>query len=107
MIHENNKQERQRRAGPAEREELRQTTQLFIGRLFRTGVNVAFLPITSLPQESQDHFLAASREFTRGWAALLHEFAHTIEEMNKAGSTPTRYREDARPSGEAEESQDI
>ncbi len=50
--------------------------------------------------------LAAGREFTRGWAALLHEFAHGIEKMAKDGSIPAHNREVAHTSGKWEGSQD-
>lgn len=106
MINEKDKQERQRRNRNAEREELQQATRRFIRSLFRTGVSLALLPVNRLPREPQHYFRAAGREFTRGWAALVREFADGIEEIAKDTSTPTHYREDAHTTGEAEESQD-
>ncbi len=106
MIHEKDRQEGQRRSMQAERQELQQATRRFIRSLLRTGANVALLPVTSLPSEPQRHFLVAGREFTRGWTTLLHEFAHSIEEMAKDPNTPTHRGEDAHTRGEAEESQE-
>ena len=106
MIKDKDKQERYTRTMRAERVELRQATRRFIRSLFRTGVSVALLPINGLPREPQHHFRAAGHEFTRGWAALVREFADGIEEIAKETSTPTHYGEDAPPTGEAEASQD-
>ncbi len=79
MIHTKDKQEGQRRAMQAEREELQQATRRFLRSLARTGGSMALLPVTRLPREPRQHFLAAGREFTRGWAALVREFAGSIE----------------------------
>ena len=87
MINEKDKQEGQRRTMNAEHEELQQATRRFIHSLFRTGVNVALLPVTRLPREPQHYFLAAGREFTRGWATLIQEFADGIEEIAKDAGT--------------------
>ncbi len=87
MIHEKDRQEGQRQAMQAEREELQQATRRFMRSLLRTGANVALLPVTRLPREPQRHFLAAGHEFTRGWATLIQEFAHGIEEMAKDADT--------------------
>ncbi len=106
MIHEKNKQEGQGRTMHAEHEELQQATQRFIRSLFRTGVSMALLPVTRLPQEPQRHFLAAGREFTHGWATLVHKFADGIEEIARDTSRPTHSGEDAHPLGDAEESQE-
>jgi hypothetical protein len=106
MITDKNRQEEQRQNKNAEREELPQATQRFIRSLFRTGVNVALLPATRLPRESQRHFLAAGREFTRGWATLIHEFADGLQELAEDASARTQLGEDAHHSREAKESQD-
>ena len=106
MIHAKNKQEGQRRTMQAEREELQQATRSFIRSLVRTGGSVALLPATRLPRESQRHFLAAGREFTRGWATLIHEFADGLQELAEDASARTQLGEDAHPSREAKESQD-
>jgi hypothetical protein len=105
MIHEKDKQERQRRPLHAEREELQQATRRFIRSLFRTGVNVALLPVTRLPREPRRHFQAARREFTSGLATLVREFAHGIKGMTKDASAPTHHGAEAHTPGEAEESQ--
>ena len=107
MTHTKDKQERQRQAMQAEREELQQATLRFILSLARTGRSMALLPITRLPREPQQHFLAAGREFTRGWAALVREFAGGIEGLAKETSTLTHDGEDAHAIGEAGESQEI
>lgn len=106
MINEKDRQERQRRNRNAEREELQQATRRFIRSLFRTGVSLALLPVNRLPREPRHHFRATGREFTRGWATLVREFADGIEEIAKETSTLTHYGEDAHTTGEAEESQD-
>jgi len=89
MKHTNDKQEGQRREMQAEREELQQATRRFIVSLVRTGGSVVLLPVTRLPREPRQHFLAAGREFTRGWAALAREFADGIEGLAKETSTLT------------------
>jgi hypothetical protein len=73
--------ERHRRSMDGEREELQQATQRFIRSMFRAGVSLALLPIHRLPPKPQQHFHAAGREFTHGWAALIHGLADGIEEM--------------------------
>lgn len=105
MINDENKQERQRPKRNTEREELQQATQRFIRSLFRTGVNVALLPVKRLPQEPQHHFQAAGREFTRGWATLVREFADHLEEIAEDASTRTQLGADAHPTREEKESQ--
>ena len=105
MIHTKDKQEEQRRAMQAEREELQQATRRFIGSLVRTGGSVALLPVTRLPREAQQHFLAAGREFTSGWAAMIREFADGIEGIAKQTSTPTHDGADAHTTEAAGESQ--
>jgi hypothetical protein len=106
MIHTKDKQEGQRRAMQAEREELQQATRRFIRSLARTGGSMALLPVTRLPREPRQHFLAAGREFTRGWAALVREFADGIEGIAKETSTPTHDGVDAHATGAAGESQE-
>src|SRR5919109_5028179 len=79
MINTKDRQKEQRQTMQAEREELQQATRRFIRSLVRTGGSVALLPVTRLPREPRQPFLAARREFTRAWAALLREFADGIE----------------------------
>ena len=106
MIHKKDKQKEQRQTLQAEREELQQATRRFIRSLVRTGGSMALLPITRLPQEPQQHFLAAGREFTRGWAALVREWAFGIERLAKATSTPTHDGAGAHATGAAGDSQE-
>jgi hypothetical protein len=105
MINTKDKQEGQGRAMQAERQELQQATRRFIGSLV-TGRSVALLPVTRLPREPRQHFLAAGREFTRGWAALVREFADGIEGLAKETSTPTHDGASAHAAGEVGESQE-
>ena len=98
MIHTNDKQ--------TERAELQQATWHFIRSLVRTGGSLALLPVTRLPREPQQHFLAAGREFTRGWAALIREFADGIEGIARETGTPTHDGKDAHATGAARESQE-
>ncbi len=61
--HMADKQEEQTTGAPnldAEREELLQATQQFIRSLFRTGVQLALVPVNMLPPEPRQHFLARS-----------------------------------------------
>ena len=106
MISEKDKQEGQRRAMQAEREELQQASRRFIRSLVRTGGSVALLPVTRLPREPRQHFQAAGREFTRGWAALVREIADGIEGLAKEASTPTDSEADAHATGATGESQE-
>ena len=105
MINEKDRQEEQRQKRNAEREELQQATQRFIRSLFRTGVNVALLPVKRLPPEPRHHFQAAGREFTRGWATLVREFADRLEEVVEDARPRTQLGADAHPTREAKESQ--
>jgi hypothetical protein len=89
MIHTKDKQEEQRRAIQAEREELRQSTWSFIQSLVHTGESVALLAFTKLPREPRQHFLKAGHEFTSGWTALVREFASGIEGLAKENNIPT------------------
>lgn len=65
----------------AEREELLQATQQFMRSLFRTGVQLALVPVNMLPPEPRQHFKAAGREFTRGLATLVREMADDFEKI--------------------------
>ncbi len=85
-----------------EREELQQATQRFIRSMFRTGVSLALLPVNRLPRKPQQHFRAAGREFTRGWATLVRELADGLEEMAKDANTSTDLRESSDTNEELE-----
>lgn len=65
----------------AEREELLQATQQFMRSLFRTGVQLALVPVNMLPPEPRQHFKTAGREFTRGLATLVREMADDFEKI--------------------------
>jgi hypothetical protein len=92
------KQREQGRRVPPEGEELREATRLFMRSLAHTGRSLTLLPVTSIPQEPRQHFLAAGREFTRGWAALVRELADGIDRAAMGRSTSTRSGEDGRAS---------
>ncbi len=102
MINSKDKQEGHRRSMDHEREELQQATQRFIRSMFRTGVSLALLPVNRLPRKPQQHFRAAGREFTRGWATLIREFADGLEEMAKDANTSTDLRESSDTNEELE-----
>jgi hypothetical protein len=102
MINGREKQEGPRRTMDTEREELQQATKRFIRSVFRTGVSLAFLPINRLPPKPQQHFHAAGREFTHGWAALVHGLADGIEEMAKETHPSTPLGEGPHPDGESD-----
>jgi hypothetical protein len=80
----------QRRRVQPEQEELTEATRVFIRSLVNSGRNLTLYPITRLPRNSRQHFLAAGREFTRGWAALIRGFADGIDGLAKESNTPTR-----------------
>ena len=102
MINSKDKQEGHRRSMDHEREELQQATQRFIRSMFRTGVSLALLPVNRLPRKPQQHFRAAGREFTRGWATLIRELADGLEEMAKDANTSTDLRESSDTNEELE-----
>jgi hypothetical protein len=102
MINDKDKQEEQRQSTNAEREELQQATRRFIRSVFRSGVSVALLPVNRLPKKPQQHFYTAGREFTQGFATLLHELASGLEEMAKDTNTSTNLGENPPTKGELE-----
>src|SRR5437588_6465270 len=102
MINSKDKQERSGRRMDAESEELQQATGRFIRSMFRTGVSLALLPVNRLPRKPQQHFRAAGREFTRGWATLVRELADGLEEMAKDANTSTDLRESSDTNEELE-----
>ncbi len=55
--------------------------QHFSRGLFRAGIGLALLPISTLPPEPQEHFKAAGREFAHGLAKLVHQFADGLDEI--------------------------
>jgi hypothetical protein len=93
MIHDEHKQQENRRSMDAEREDLQQAARHFIRSMFRTGVSFALLPVKRLPHKPQQHFHAAGREFTHGVATLVHELANGIEGMAKDANTTTPLEE--------------
>jgi hypothetical protein len=104
MMYEKYKPENHKQVLHTGREELQQASRRFIGSLFRSGVNVALLPVIALPREPQQHFLAAGREFAYGWAALVREVADDIEEMVKESNRPTHHDAATHPPEEARKS---
>jgi hypothetical protein len=88
----------QRRRVQPEQEELSEATRDFFRSLVHTGKNITISPITRLPQDSRQHFLAAGREFTRGWAALIRGFADGIDGLANGTRAPTRSGADGRAS---------
>ena len=63
------------------RDELKETSQHFLRTLFRVGVRLALTPVSLLPEEPQQHFVSAAREFTRGWTTLVNEVAEPVDKM--------------------------
>lgn len=106
MIDTKDKQKSQRQTIQAEREGLQQATQRFIVSLVRTGGSIALLPVTRLPHEPRQHFLAAGREFTNGWAFVVREFADYIEGLSKVNGTSTHDGAGAHPTGTEGDSQE-
>jgi hypothetical protein len=99
MIHDQHKQQKNRRSMDAEREDLQQAARRFMRSMFRTGVSFALLPVSRLPQKPQQHFQAAGREFIHGVATLVHELANGIEGMAKDASTTTPFEEGPQSDG--------
>jgi len=102
MINGREKQEGVGRNMDAEREELQQATKRFIRSVFRTGVSVAFLPVSRLPRKPKQHFYAAGREFTHGLTSLIHGLADGIEKMAKETNPVTPLGEGPHPDGESD-----
>jgi hypothetical protein len=65
----------------SDRDELMEASQQFFRTLLRAGVHLAMTPVYMLPQEPQEHFVSAGREFTRGLATLAREMADDFEKM--------------------------
>jgi len=86
----------QRQRVQHEPDELSEATRVFFRSLAHTGRNITLSPITRLPQDSRQHFLAAGREFTRGWAALVRGVADGIDRIARETSSPTRSGADGR-----------
>ena|SRR5437868_12753432 len=101
MINDQDK-ERPGRRIHTEREELQQATKRFIRSMVRTGVRLAFLPVNRLPRKPQQHFQAAGREFTRGWASLVHGLADGLEKMAKDTNPSTTLGESPSTDGESD-----
>jgi hypothetical protein len=99
MMDTQDKQMDQGRHAQPESEELRMATRLFMRSLAHTGKSLSLLPVTSIPREPRQHFLAAGREFTRGWAALVRELADGIDAMATGKRASTRSSEDGHSSG--------
>jgi len=71
----------------SDRDELKEASQQFFRTLIRTGVHLAMTPVFMLPEEPQEHFVNAGREFTRGLSTLAHELADifdkTVDEVKE------------------------
>jgi hypothetical protein len=89
--------DQRRRVQPGQ-EELSEATRAFMSSLVHTGRNITLSPITRLPPDSRQHFLAAGREFTRGWAALIRGLADGIDGLANETRAPTRSGTDGRTS---------
>jgi len=89
------KQEEQSLRAQLEREELEEATRHFVHSLLQTGKSVTLLPVTRIPPKPRKHFMSAGREFTRGWASLVREFADAIDRLAEGSSVATHSGEDA------------
>jgi len=63
------------------RDELKEASQQFFRTLFRVGVHLTLTPVSLLPQEPQEHFVSAAREFIRGLTRLAHELADNVDKI--------------------------
>jgi hypothetical protein len=95
------RQEEPRRPEQRDRDELEEATRHFVHSLVDTGKSATLRPIKRMPRQPREHFLAAGREFMRGWAALVNEFADAIERVDTESSTATHPEDDghAHPHG--------
>jgi hypothetical protein len=66
---------------PSLRDELKEASQNFLRTLFRVGVRLALTPVALLPEEPQEHFVSATREFTRGLTTLAHELVDNVDKI--------------------------
>jgi hypothetical protein len=62
-------------------EELRDSTQQFLGSVVRAGTSLVLLPINLLSHETRSHFQEAGREVTLGVASLTRELTRTLENV--------------------------
>ena len=102
MTNSKDKQEAPQGRMAAEREELQQATERLIRSMLRTGVSLALLPVSRLPSKPRQHFQSAGREFTRGLATLVREFADGLEGMAEDANTATDFAEDPHANEELE-----
>jgi hypothetical protein len=63
------------------RDELNEASQHFLRTLFRVGVHLALTPVALLPEEPQEHFVSAAREFTRGLTTLARELVDNVDKI--------------------------
>jgi hypothetical protein len=89
------RQQEPRRPEQHDRDELEEATRRFLHSLVDTGRSATLRPINRMPRQPREHFLAAGREFVRGWAALVNEFADAIERVATESSTATHPGDDA------------
>ncbi len=89
------KQDEQRLRGQLEQEELKEATRRFVHSLLQIGKGAPLRPIARIPQKPRQHFVAAGREFTRGWAALVREFADGIDQLASGNGAPNHHGENA------------
>jgi hypothetical protein len=83
-------EKREERTQPIIGEEGRRAGQHFTRGLFRAGMGLALLPISTLPPEPQEHFRAAGREFAHGFAKLVHQLAHGLDEIVETAQTAAK-----------------
>lgn len=62
-------------------EDLRDSTQQFLGSVVRAGTSLVLIPINLLPRETRTHFQEAGREVTLGVASLTRELSRTLENV--------------------------
>jgi len=62
-------------------EDLRDSTQQFLGSVVRAGTSLVLMPINLLPHETRTHLQEAGREATLGVASLTRELSRTLENV--------------------------
>jgi hypothetical protein len=86
MINEKREEQTQTIVG----EENRRAGQHFSRGLYRAGMGLALLPISTLPPEPQEHFRAAGREFAHGLVKLVHQIANGLDEIVESTQTAAK-----------------
>jgi hypothetical protein len=70
--------------GESKPQSVQDAASRLLASLSRTGMSLAELPLTLLPEDAQRHMRKAGDEFTLGVAALLRRLADRAEDMARS-----------------------